>query len=45
LVKLRQGIEPETSSKIDRKGILRAVGLHPERVEAVVQKLLAEPAS
>ena len=34
-----------TYAVIDRKGIVRAIGLQPELVEAVVQKLLAEPAS
>jgi hypothetical protein len=29
---------------IDRKGIVRAIGLQPHHVETVVQKLLAEPA-
>ncbi len=29
---------------IDRKGIVRAVGLQPHYVEPVVQKMLAEPA-
>ena len=29
---------------IDRKGIVRAVGLQPSYVEEVVKKLLAEPA-
>jgi thiol-disulfide isomerase/thioredoxin len=29
---------------IDRKGIVRAIGLQPDHVEAVVEKLLAEPA-
>ncbi len=33
-----------TYAVIDRKGIVRAIGLQPEHVEAVVQKLLAEPA-
>jgi hypothetical protein len=28
---------------IDRKGMVRAVGLVPSRVEDVVKKLLAEP--
>lgn len=31
-----------TYAAIDRKGILRAIGLQPNRVEAVVEKLLAE---
>jgi len=34
-----------TYAIIDRKGIVRAIGLQPEYVEKVVQKLLAEPAS
>src|SRR5436190_7204589 len=34
-----------TYAVIDRKGIVRAIGLQPEHVEAVVTKLLAEPAS
>ena len=34
-----------TYAIIDRKGIVRAIGLQPEHVEAVVKKLLAEPAS
>ena len=33
-----------TYAVIDRKGIIRAIGLQPDHVEAVVQKLLAEPA-
>lgn len=33
-----------TYAVVDRKGIVRAVGLQPHRVETVVQKLLAEPA-
>jgi thiol-disulfide isomerase/thioredoxin len=33
-----------TYAVIDRKGIIRAIGLQPEHVETVVQKLLAEPA-
>ncbi|HTJ00489.1 MAG TPA: redoxin domain-containing protein [Dongiaceae bacterium] len=33
-----------TYAVIDRKGIVRVVGLQPHRLEAVVQKLLAEPA-
>ncbi len=33
-----------TYSVIDRKGIVRAIGLQPQHVETVVQKLLAEPA-
>ena len=34
-----------TYAVIDRKGIVRVIGLRPEHVEAVVKKLLAEPAS
>ena len=34
-----------TYAVIDRKGIVRAIGLQPSHVETVVQKLLAEPAS
>jgi thiol-disulfide isomerase/thioredoxin len=34
-----------TYAVIDRKGIVRAIGLQPQHVEAVVLKLLAEPAS
>ena len=34
-----------TYAIIDRKGIVRVVGLQPEHVEEVVKKLLAEPAS
>lgn len=34
-----------TYAVIDRKGIVRAIGLQPEHVEAVVEKLLAEPAT
>lgn len=34
-----------TYAVIDRKGIVRAIGLQPEHVESVVQKLLAEPAT
>jgi len=34
-----------TYAIIDRKGIVRAIGLQPEYVETVVRKLLAEPAS
>jgi len=34
-----------TYALVDRKGIVRAVGLQPQNVEAVVKKLLAEPAS
>jgi thiol-disulfide isomerase/thioredoxin len=34
-----------TYAVIDRKGIVRAIGLQPENVEKVVTKLLAEPAS
>ena len=33
-----------TYAVVDRKGIVRAIGLQPEYVETVVQKLLAEPA-
>lgn len=33
-----------TYAIIDRKGIVRALGMQPEHVEAVVQKLLAETA-
>jgi len=33
-----------TYAVIDRKGTVRVVGLQPQHVEAVVQKLLAEPA-
>ena len=33
-----------TDAVIDRKGIVRAIGLQPQHVEAVVKKLLAEPA-
>lgn len=33
-----------TYAVIDRKGIVRVVGLQPQHVEAVVKKLLAEPA-
>ena len=33
-----------TYAVVDRKGIVRAVGLKPSHVEAVVEKLLAEPA-
>jgi thiol-disulfide isomerase/thioredoxin len=33
-----------TYAVIDRKGVIRAIGLQPEYVEPVVQKLLAEPA-
>lgn len=33
-----------TYAVIDRKGIVRAIGLQPHHVEAVVLKLLAEPA-
>ena len=33
-----------TYAVIDRKGVLRAIGLQPQHVEAVVRKLLAEPA-
>lgn len=33
-----------TYAVIDRKGIVRAIGLQPQHVETVVEKLLAEPA-
>lgn len=33
-----------TYAVVDRKGIVRAIGLQPENVEKVVAKLLAEPA-
>jgi thiol-disulfide isomerase/thioredoxin len=33
-----------TYAVIDRKGIVRVVGLQPDHLDAVVQKLLAEPA-
>ena len=33
-----------TYAIIDRKGMVRVIGLQPQHVEAVVQKLLAEPA-
>ena len=33
-----------TFAIIDRKGITRVIGLRPEHLEAVIQKLLAEPA-
>ncbi len=33
-----------TYAIIDRKGIVRVIGLQPEHVEEVIQKLLAEPA-
>jgi thiol-disulfide isomerase/thioredoxin len=33
-----------TYAVIDRKGVIRAIGLQPQYVEPVVQKLLAEPA-
>lgn len=33
-----------TYAIIDRKGIVRAVGVQPHHVEAVIEKLLAEPA-
>jgi hypothetical protein len=29
---------------IDRKGVVRAIGLQPQHVEAVIKKLLAETA-
>jgi thiol-disulfide isomerase/thioredoxin len=34
-----------TYAVIDRKGIVRAIGVQPQHVEAVVAKLLGEPAS
>ena len=34
-----------TYALVDRKGIVRAVGLQPDKVEEAVKKLLAEPAS
>jgi len=34
-----------TYAVVDRKGIVRVIGLQPSHVEEVVQKLLAEPAS
>jgi len=34
-----------TYAIVDRKGIVRVIGLQPENVESVVKKLLAEPAS
>ncbi len=34
-----------TYAVVDRKGIVRAVGLQPQHVETVVKKLLAEPAT
>jgi thiol-disulfide isomerase/thioredoxin len=33
-----------TYAIVDRKGIVRAIGLQPQNVETVVKKLLAEPA-
>ena len=33
-----------TYAVVDRKGIVRAIGLQPQHVEAVVEKLLNEPA-
>lgn len=33
-----------TYAIVDRKGVVRAIGLQPKYVETVVQKLLAEPA-
>lgn len=33
-----------TYAVVDRKGIVRVIGLQPDHVEAVVEKLLAEPA-
>ena len=34
-----------TYAVVDRKGVVRAIGLKPDAVEKVVQKLLTEPAS
>jgi thiol-disulfide isomerase/thioredoxin len=34
-----------TYAVIDRKGIVRSIGLQPQNVETVVKKLLAEPAN
>ena len=34
-----------TYAVIDRRGVVRAIGLQPQHVETVVKKLLAEPAS
>jgi hypothetical protein len=34
-----------TYAVVDRKGIVRIIGLQPENVEKVVKKLLGEPAS
>jgi thiol-disulfide isomerase/thioredoxin len=34
-----------TYAIVDRKGIVRVIGLQPENVESVVKKLLAEPGS
>jgi len=34
-----------TYAVVDRKGIVRVIGLQPDNVENVVKKLLAEPAS
>ncbi len=34
-----------TYAVVDRKGIVRAIGLQPGHVETVVKQLLAEPAS
>jgi hypothetical protein len=33
-----------TYAIVDRKGIVRIIGLQPDNVEPVVKKLLAEPA-
>jgi hypothetical protein len=33
-----------TYAVVDRKGIVRSIGLQPQNVEKVVTKLLAEPA-
>ena len=33
-----------TFAVVDRKGIVRVVGLQPQHVDTVVKKLLAEPA-
>ena len=34
-----------TYAVVDRKGIIRVIGLQPQNVEEVVKKLLAEPAA
>ena len=34
-----------TYAVVDRKGVVRVIGLQPENVEKVVKKLLAEPAA